>query len=149
MALLVGDKVKSKKFNNSKPGFKKLLSWIDEKQIKLSQACMEATGIYGQALAEFLFDNNIPISVVNPARIKGFSQSELARSKNDSLDAKLIARFCKLIRPSLFEPTPALSDPEFPKTADSEGYAIGLLFLLGACAEAIPAPLVSDGFLRW
>ena len=46
------------------------------------------------------------VSVVNPARIKGFAKSELLRTKTDSVDAALIARFCAAIKPSLWKPTP-------------------------------------------
>ena len=87
VALLVKNDAKAKKFNNNKQGFLKLLTWINNKEIILSQACMESTGTYGEALANFLYSNDVPISVVNPARIKGFSQSELTRNKNDILDA--------------------------------------------------------------
>ena len=72
VALLVKNNVKNKKFNNNKQGFNKLLAWINNKEIILSQSCMEATGPYGEALAEFLYNHNIPISVINHARIKGF-----------------------------------------------------------------------------
>jgi transposase len=106
VALLVKNDVKAKKFNNNKQGFLKLLTWINNKEIILSQACMESTGTYGEALANFLYSNDVPISVVNPARIKGFSQSELTRNKNDILDAKIIGRFCKLMKPKLWKPTP-------------------------------------------
>ena len=106
VALIIENTVKTKKFNNNKTGFTKLFEWLNNKQIILIQACMEATGIYGKNLADFLYERKIIISVVNPARIKGFSQSELARSKNDILDAKLIARFCKLIRPEPWQPEP-------------------------------------------
>ncbi|WP_445301396.1 MULTISPECIES: hypothetical protein [unclassified Microcoleus] len=43
---------------------------------------------------------------VNPARIKGFAKSEILRTKTDSVDAALIARFCATIKPSLWKPTP-------------------------------------------
>ena len=46
------------------------------------------------------------MSVVNPARIKGFAKSELLRTKTDSVDAALIARFCAAIKPSFWKPTP-------------------------------------------
>lgn len=105
-ALLVKDKFKTRKFDNNKQSFNKLMSWLNQKEVTLSKACMEATGVYSQPLAEFLYNQKIPVSVVNPARIKGFSQSELTRSKNDILDAKLIAKFCKLINPELWQPTP-------------------------------------------
>lgn len=106
IALQINEKVKAKKFTNNKAGFEKLLAWLNGREVTISQACMEATGIYGDALAEFLYTQQIPVSVVNPARIKGFAQSELARSKNDIIDAKLIAKFCKLMRPELWRPTP-------------------------------------------
>ena len=48
----------------------------------------------------------IAVSVVNPARIKGFAKSELLRTKTDSVDAALIARFCAAIKPSFWKPTP-------------------------------------------
>ena len=65
---------------------------------------MEATGIYGKKLAVFLFKNGYKVSVVNPAKIKGFGQSELTRNKTDQADAKLIARFCQKMSPDLWCP---------------------------------------------
>ncbi len=61
---------------------------------------MEATSIYGEALAEFLYGEGFQVSIVNPARIKGFAKSELLRTKTDSVDAALIARFCAAMKPS-------------------------------------------------
>ena len=46
---------------------------------------MAATSIYGDALAEFLYEAGYQVSVVNPARIKGFAKSELLLTKTDSL----------------------------------------------------------------
>lgn len=67
---------------------------------------MEATGIYGNDLSYYLANKNYEISVVNPAQIKDFSQSELRRTKTDKTDAKLIARFCQAMNPPLWRPTP-------------------------------------------
>ena len=61
---------------------------------KLPSACLEATGNYGEDLAIYLHEAGHIVSIVNPARIKGFGQSELIRTKTDKLDAALIARFC-------------------------------------------------------
>ena len=41
---------------------------------------------------------------MNPLRIKAFGQSELARNKNDKLDAGVIARFCRTQNPPLWVP---------------------------------------------
>lgn len=51
-----------------------------------------------------MHNKNYFVSIVNPAKIKGFAQSELTRTKTDVADAKLIARFCKVMQPSKWEP---------------------------------------------
>jgi transposase len=68
---------------------------------------MEATGIYGEALAEFLYDAGLRISIVNPGRVKGFAQSEQLRTKTDKVDAGVIARFCAALEPDVWQPQPA------------------------------------------
>ena len=67
---------------------------------------MEATGVYGEALATFLCDLGYYVCVVNPAKIKGFSRGELTRTKTDKADAKLIARFCRAMNPAPWHPEP-------------------------------------------
>jgi transposase len=47
------------------------------------------------------------VSVVNPARIKGFAQCELVRLKTDKSDAHLIARFCNTMKPDTWTPLPS------------------------------------------
>lgn len=102
--LLPNGKRKNKKFCNDIEGFKALHNWLHEFEVDSLHACMEATNVYGNALAEFLFDRGYAVSVVNPARIKGFAQSELLRTKNDKQDAALIARFCVAMSPGLWQP---------------------------------------------
>lgn len=58
-----------------------------------------------EALAEFLYGAGFQVSIVNPARMKGFAKSELLRTQTDSVDAALIARFCAAMKPSLWTPT--------------------------------------------
>ena len=67
---------------------------------------MEATRIGGVALAEFMYEASHIVSVVNPARIKGFARGELLRTKTDKVDAALIARFCAAIKPPAWVPLP-------------------------------------------
>jgi len=60
-------------------------------------------------LAIFLHEAGHKVSIVNPARIKGFAQSELIRTKTDKIDAGIIARFCRAMKPDLWiPPTPAI-----------------------------------------
>lgn len=107
VALLRNGKYKSKVFENNPAGFSLLLDWLVKNDVETVHACMEATGTYGDALAKVLHEAGHSISVTNPARIKAYGQSELLRTKNDKTDAKLIARFCEKMEPTLWHPSPA------------------------------------------
>src|SRR5690606_38280732 len=104
VALYRGGKFKHKKFKNNASGFHDLTKWLLAQNVGCLHACLEATGVYGEALAEYLFNNGVDVSIVNPSRIKGFANSELARNKTDKLDSSLIARFCAAVKPELWEP---------------------------------------------
>src|SRR6185369_16882013 len=93
VALYKNSKYKTKSFDNKPLGFEALADWLKLHNVAVVHACMEATGSYGDALARVLFETGHMVSVVNPARIKAFGESELLRTKNDKTDAKLIARF--------------------------------------------------------
>jgi transposase len=105
VALLKNEQLKTKKFTNNTNGFSELKKWLGDKKVSNAHACMEATGCYGAQLAEYLYSNNLKVSVVNPARIKGFAQSKLCRVKTDKADCKLIAQFCSIMSPTLWKPT--------------------------------------------
>ena len=106
VALLKDTKLKHKKFPNNRQGFTALFEWLIHHEAASPHVCMEATGIYSEALSEFLHDQGMTVSIVNPARIKGFAQSELLRSKTDKVDAGLIARFCAAMEPEPWHPQP-------------------------------------------
>lgn len=92
-------------FANTSTGFKQLHTYL-KKRIKAEtlHACLEATGYYGDELARFLLDAGYAVSVVNPARIKHYGESQLSRTKTDAADAALIADFCRTQRPSAWVP---------------------------------------------
>lgn len=93
-------KVKSHVFANDAKGHVALVSWLRARAGATAlNVCMEATGPYGEAVATALADAGIVVSVVNPARIKGFAQSELVRNKTDRIDAALLARFGQTMQP--------------------------------------------------
>src|SRR5512139_3178623 len=104
VALLVDGKVKNKSFKNTKEGFEALALWLEKLGISQVQACLEATGNYGEDLAIYLHEAGYLVSMVNPARIKGFAQSELIRTKTDKMDAGIIARFCLAMKPEPWIP---------------------------------------------
>lgn len=91
-------------FDNKAAGFKKLSNWLKKKGGEPVWACLEATGRYGDSLAQYLHQAGHQVSVVNPARIKKYAESQLRRNKTDKLDAKTIADFCRTQEPSLWTP---------------------------------------------
>lgn len=108
VALLdASNKYKHKSFKNTPAGFADFFSWCKAAGALNAHFCMEATGVYYEALANFLFDQQCKVSVTNPAQIAAFAQSALSRVKTDKADAKLIARFCQAMNPPLFTPLPA------------------------------------------
>lgn len=106
VALFRANKLKHKTFRNDRQGHAALAAWLKARNVVTAHACMESTNIYGEALAEYLHDVGLTVSIVNPARIKGFAQSELIRTKTDKADAALIARFCAALCPSPWQPDP-------------------------------------------
>jgi len=105
-ALLVDRKTKHKSCKNSAEGFETLMLWLAKQGVQKVHACLEATGSYGDDLAVYLHEAGHIVSIVNPARIKGFAQSELIRTKTDKVDAALIARFCLTMKPDAWTPPP-------------------------------------------
>ncbi len=79
--LLNGDRSMHKSIKNIQDGFETLTLWLIKQGIEQVHACLEATGNYGEELATYLHEAGHGVSLVNPARIKGFVQSELIRTK--------------------------------------------------------------------
>lgn len=63
----------------------------------------EATGGYKQAVVARLHAADIPVSVLNPARVRHFAQAQGRRAKNDPIDAAVLTAFGQAMKP---EPTP-------------------------------------------
>ena len=104
VALLADGKIKNKTCKNSAEGFEVLSLWLEKQGSQKVHACLEATGNYGEDLAIYLHEAGHTVSIVNPARIKGFAQSELIRTKTDKADAGIIARFCLAMKPEPWIP---------------------------------------------
>lgn len=106
-ALIVTGKTLNEHFDNNSGGFKQLSRWVSKQTVQQVHACMEATGQYGNALAEYLYQQGEQVSVVNPARIKAYANCKLRRNKTDKADAGLIAEYCFREKPALWSPPPA------------------------------------------
>jgi transposase len=85
----------SAKFANTKSGFPRLHQWITnrhkQKEVPLV-VVMEATGIYYEQIAMYLFKQQYSLSVVLPNKAKKYLQSTGLKSKNDQIEAQGLAR---------------------------------------------------------
>ena len=92
--------------SNKEKGFKKLIGWLKKHGVAADDLhiCMEATNVYWEDLALYLHSKGYRVSVVNPARIKGFGNSQLRRNKTDKQDSEVIADFCAAMSPDEWIP---------------------------------------------
>ena len=91
---LADGKYRNKVIENNSKGFKVLTEWLGKFSADNAHVCMEATGVYWEAVAEYLAEQGMTVSVINPSQIKAFGASRLVRTKTDKVDAQLIAAFC-------------------------------------------------------
>jgi transposase len=89
---------------NNEKGFANLVQWLAKYPKAELHVCCEATNSYSFDSALFLSQAGIKTSIVNPALVKAFAQSELRRNKTDKLDALLIAEFCAEKSPRVWIP---------------------------------------------
>ena len=94
-------------FEYNKNGLKKLIGFIDECKPQL--VCLEATGGWERKLVVALHEHNFDVAVVNPRQIRDFARATNQLAKTDEIDARIIARFAKLMRPRI---TPKLSESQ-------------------------------------
>jgi len=101
------EKRKTKVVSNTLDGWKELVEWsLKNTGVAIEQLyfVMEATGIYHQRLATYLFDAGANVSVINPAQVKFYGQSLGVRTKNDKKDSVVLARFGLKANPKLWQP---------------------------------------------
>ena len=102
--LLQGNASARKSVPNTVKGFEQLAKWLVNRKASELHVCLEATGTYGEAVAEYLHDRGYRVSVVNPMQIKAFGRSKLVRTKTDKVDAAIIAQFCRANDPAAWSP---------------------------------------------
>lgn len=100
------EKFRSKVFTNDARGFNSLVQWLQATapgSFEALHVCMEATGSFHEALACFLHEQGVAVSVVNPLLVKRFAEANRLRNKTDGADAKCLAMFCRANRPQRWE----------------------------------------------
>jgi transposase len=90
-----------REFNNTPAGLRQLCRHLKDKPSV--HAICEATGGYERALAKALHQQQISVSVVNPARVRAASRACGERAKTDRIDARMLSAYGQRYQP---EPTP-------------------------------------------
>lgn len=91
---LINGKYRTKaKLANTSDGFELLRQWLSKHVEPHAWIVMEATGIYHEALAEWLYKSDYKVCVLNPSQTASYAISQLQRVKTDKVDAKLIAEY--------------------------------------------------------
>lgn len=101
--LKLGNRYLHRVFKNNREGYEKLKQWLDKYAVGSIHACLEATGIYGEAVAEYLHDAGCLVSVVNPLVIKKYIEMQLLAVKTDKQDCRSIADYCAEQKPRLYK----------------------------------------------
>ena len=81
-------------FKNSLTGFKKLKKWADKwTDDKKPFFVLEATGVYHQKLAHWLYDNAYQIVIVLPNKISNYCKTLKIKTVTDKTASQAITRF--------------------------------------------------------
>jgi transposase len=99
-------KRRQKSVRNTPAGHAALIEWLHRQAATPVHACLESTGMYGEDVATALVEAGHQVSIVNPAAVKAFAQSQLRRTKTDGVDADVLADFCAAMTPALWTPWP-------------------------------------------
>ena len=79
--------------SNDLSGYKELLKWL-KKSVDGSAdllVVLEATGVYHQGIAHYLYVQGYSVCVMQSGRVKRYAQSLDQRSKTDALDSKMLS----------------------------------------------------------
>lgn len=79
--------------SNDLSGYKTLLKWLKklvDSNVELL-VVMEATGVYHQGIAHYLYAHGYDVCVMQSGRVKRYAQSLDQRSKTDALDSRMLS----------------------------------------------------------
>lgn len=85
--------LKPQTFENAQDGYQQLLDWFRQHQLPISETvvCMEATGVYSEGLAYFLYAKGYRVAVQSPLEVKRTFKPY--GPKSDAVDSLQIAEY--------------------------------------------------------
>lgn len=97
---------------NTPAGMTRLVARLAE--LSRPHLVCEATGSYTRLMAREMAHHAIPLSRINPRRVRDLARADGQLAKTDAIDAAVILRFARLMQP---DPTPQ-ADPRAIEMAD-------------------------------
>jgi len=91
---------------NDPAGIQRLVGML--RQIQPACIVVESTGGLERPLTTALLEANLPVALVNPARVRFLAIGLGILAKTDPIDARVLARFAQLATPRLLEKRPAI-----------------------------------------
>ncbi len=92
-----GSAVEAFSVSNEPAGIDSLVARLGEAAPEL--VVLEATGGYERAAAAAIAASGVPVAVVNPRQARDFAKATGRLAKTDRLDAEVLARFARAVRP--------------------------------------------------
>lgn len=99
----------ARRFDNTPEGIAALVEWVTP--LAPALVVLEATGGYENAVVAALSLGGLPVSLINPKRVRDFARALGRLAKTDVLDAGVLAEFADRVRP----PVRPLTDPDTQK----------------------------------
>jgi transposase len=94
---------------NTPAGLKTLARWVKQQTVLDTTVCLEATNVYGAAVALFFHERQQTIILANPMAVHAYMRAKMQRAKTDKADAALIASYARAMAETLrpWHPLPA------------------------------------------
>ncbi|MHA0917327.1 IS110 family transposase [Kosakonia cowanii] len=101
-------RLKTKRIKNDFKAVHTILAWLQKHNCPLSEVhiIMEATGVYHELLATGLYLAGGKVSLANPHRTREFASGMDILTKNDKVDAWILACYGALKQPNIWTPPP-------------------------------------------
>jgi transposase len=95
------------RYDNAAAGITGLIKALGKIPGPVHVVC-EPSGGYERELLEALWAANIPVSLVNAARVRSFARAQGLLAKTDEIDASMLREFGELLQPQVIEaPSPS------------------------------------------
>lgn len=103
-----GGRKKTKVLSNGPDVARQLLEWLAVRKVALSelQVILEPTGTYHEHLAYGLHEKGLRVVVASPVRVRSFATGMGILTKNDHVDAHVLALYGALRQPEAWVPPP-------------------------------------------